>query len=306
MSKVVSDYLTNVLSPQLRKFEVPEQYLQYLCEVVEKQMISALQLWNDEEYKNVFMLLVSEEAPFYQPDASTETKSFVVLTLRNSPFESLQSEAFLKTGLKKELSSSQVIKLTSSAVQFFKDYNLGTLEDRPIDLKDNIYFNLSNKYPIAWNALKALANSKDNICAYPRYTKVDEKNFSNDLFKKIIPSESFTISIIDGYSENIEQGLAQQIKNALDQHSCFYTDCFKMASRNPEVLLSILEILLANSVPFVTANYYLTNGHVERRKNILKAAHSIAEMKKHLSNVNGISQTHRKVLNDLNEHINRK
>lgn len=305
MSKEVSQYVTDVLRPQLLSFGVDSQYIEEISHVVETQMLSALQSWNQEEFRKTLMLLVSEEAPFYQPDAPLEIKSFVVLTLRNSPFESLQSKAYAETGLKHELSDAQVIRLTGDAIRFFRDYRLETLADNAATVSiENIYSNLAENYPVAWNALKELANSLENTCSFPALTRIDAEEYSTKILCLATEKTSGIRSIKDGFDKNIEPTLAQQLKYVFNSNSYFFVDCFKMLSRNPELLFSVLEFLLINSIPFVSVNYYLSNGYAEKRRNILKAAHNNKEIKKHLSNMNGISQLHRNLLTSLHESLN--
>lgn len=294
MIKEVSHYLNNVLRPKLLSSGVNLQFTEETIAVIERQMVSALNVWQNEEFKNTLMLLVSEEAPFYQPDAPLEVKSFVVLTMRNSPFETVQSDAYAKTGLKTMIDDSSVIKFTSEAVNFFKSFDLSTLHDDSTE--ENLYINLSKEYAVAWNALQKLANSSERICTFPPLSRADADTFSAQ-FKCSSPQKpSFTTSVKDGFDCTVEPRLAEGLNIAVSPEGYFFSDCFKMVSRNHKLLLSVLEYLLVNNSTFVSTNYLITNGRAEKRKNIIKAAHSEKEMKKHLTNLNGISPEHRKLL----------
>lgn len=106
--------------PQLTGFGASGQFIEHVCWTVEKQMLSALYHWTDIPFRKALLLLASEEGTFYEPGGKTEVKCFVVLTLRNSPFETMQSESYQETGLSKSLSDAQIKVVTSAAIVYFK------------------------------------------------------------------------------------------------------------------------------------------------------------------------------------------
>lgn len=79
-----------------------------------------------------------------------------------------------------------------------------------------------------------------------------------------------------------------------------YFDSFKMLSRNPDKVMKFLEFILQRDKAFVTRNYYITNGYIEKRVPILQAAHSFREAERKIVNYNGILRLHRDVLEELN------
>lgn len=304
MNHQVTDYPDQILRPQLAAYGTNAAFTEELCSTVERQMSSALKHWKDVPFRNALMLLVSEEAPFYQPDAPLEVKSFVVLTLRNSPFESLQSKDFQKTGLRKKLTDSQVIKVTSAAVRYFKDADLSAID--PPDCAEDIYFSLSQRYPVAWNALYALANCPENTCSFPPARHKGDIDSLIGLHHAASDGSGSGYSVKDGYDADIESTLAEQLQAVLNARTIpFFSDSFKMISRNPELLMKVLEFLLANDLTYVSTNYLIENGHAEKRKNILKALHltskDVAPLIRHCTNTNGISPRHRKFLLDIRE-----
>lgn len=300
MNNKITDYFKNVLQPQLSDYGADITFINKLCDTVETQMYSALKHWNDIAFRNVLMLLVSEEAPFYRPDAPIEIKSFVVLTLRDSPFESLQSVNFKQTGLKKILTDSQVIKITSAAVDYFKDSDLLSFDESSCKPFDDIYFTLSQKYPVAWNALSALANSDKNSVTFTPIKGNYNINDIIDLKNKTSGEPTNGMSKKDGFDTTIEPALTTQLQEVLSLKIPFFSDCFKLISRNPDLVLQVLEFLFVNDLTFVSSNYLIRNGYAERRKNILKAVHltsnDFSPVIKHCSNTNGISAEHRQIL----------
>ncbi len=299
MCEEVTYYLNDVLKPKLKSCGADEEFINYTLTVIERQMYSALNHINDGEFFNTLSLIVSEEAPFYQPDAPTEVKSFVVLTVRNSPFESFQSKDYKKAGLTKPLSDSEVIKITSEAVKYFSRFDLKSLSVK--NCENDVYETLSLKYPTAWNALKNLACSPANICDFQPFTLPVNIKISAEKIKEL--NNNIDVKK-DGFDETVEPLLAERINYSVTNGVPFFVDSFKFLSRNPKLLLSVIEELLAKGTTFATCNYYLTNGHVERRKNVIKAAHNEKEFRKHLTNLNGISPSHRKILIGIREELN--
>ena len=53
--------------------------------------------------------------------------------------------------------------------------------------------------------------------------------------------------------------------------SIFVVESLKSATRNFEKLLDILEFLLTHDLKFASTNFYIENGHVERRIKPLRA-----------------------------------
>ena len=99
----VSHYLNHILTPRLRGYGVTEQFLLYTVSTVHTQMTSLLRHWNDREFRNTVLLLGMEEGSFYEPPAKIEVRCFVVVTIRNSPIEMLQSNSYAEAGLSQGL-----------------------------------------------------------------------------------------------------------------------------------------------------------------------------------------------------------
>ena len=99
----VSHYLNHILTPRLRGYGVTEQFLLYTVSTIHTQMTSLLRHWNDREFRNTVLLLGMEEGSFYEPPAKIEVRCFVVVTIRNSPIEMLQSNSYAEAGLSQGL-----------------------------------------------------------------------------------------------------------------------------------------------------------------------------------------------------------
>ncbi len=299
MNNMITGYFRDLLQPELATLGVNDEFIRHLLRVVYTQMSSALRHWNDVRFRNTLMLLVSEEAPFYQPEkASLAVRSFVVLTLRNSPFESLQSRTYAQTGLLTPLSVSQITHLTKNAVTYFDRFNFTDMQGTDGNGCSDIYLQLAQAYPVAWNALQELANCPKQSCDFEPMSnalRVDPV-FNSDRHSL---GTAYTLVRKDGYDETPDEGLIDQVQFCRKNGMALFSDCFKMISRNPMLVLRVLEYLLANRIPYVSTNYYIANGHAEKRKHILKAAHNQQEADKHLTDLRGISPMHREILTSV-------
>ena len=307
MIEAVSVYINDILLPQLSGYKVSPAFSEHLARSVETQMRSALQVWNDDAFRKTLLLTVWEEAIYYTPPVDEQTRAFVVLTLRNSPFETLQSVAFADTGLDRALSDRDIVKLTGDAVRFFSRYDLAHLADKD-DFKrnDNVYMRLAQAFPVAWNALSALADCDGTACSFPALSRDDAVMFC----AKIVHTDEQRCDPVtaakDGFSDTIEPELQQSLRFCGNNKSPFFVACFKMLSRNLRLVLSVIEYLLIQNASFVTVNCYITNGYAEKRKKFLRAAASARRKKDishHLSNMNGLSPTHRQILLSIRSNL---
>lgn len=303
MITVISDYFESVLTPQLRKLQVSEEFQSNIRSVVEKQMTSAIYNWQYDDVRRIFMLLTAEEAHFYYPAAPEEVKAFVVLTIRNSPIESLQSDVYSITGLSQKISERQLKEITSEAIQFFKNYQIEELYgDGELPARDDYYGQLLDKYIIATRALDQLASSDEQECSFSSYSRAD----ADDILHPFLLQEESIYhdghAVVDGYDQTVDQTLFKQLDGIARDKAVFFADCFKMISRNAEKLFAILEYLLAHDATLLTSNYLLMHTYVEKRVPILKAASSrntSAEIQMHLGDDTGLLPLHKKMLSNV-------
>ena len=75
-----------------------------------------------------------------------------------------------------------------------------------------------SKYPVAWNPLKALANSAENTCSFPVITRNDAEESSANILTLATEKISRIKSVKDGFGKTVEQLLAQQLKFVFDNH----------------------------------------------------------------------------------------
>ena len=306
VEKVTQD-LQDVLVPTLDHFRVPAAYTRQIIDTVELQMISFLRHWDDLAFRRTLLLLGSEEGPFYEPAGKVDVKCFVVVTLRNSPIETIQSDNYASAGMQSSLSSQNVKTITSGAIRFFNplDFSSMCLQAKKCSGCD-YYQEIVERHPVAWAALRALGTTSAKIIDYP---KVQYNNpFSIEACNEIqingedeSQKERLTKKVIfDGYSAMWDPQLLELLqKLSSSSGNIFVVESLKSATRNFEKLMDILEFLLTHDLKFVSTNFYMENGHVERRVKPLRAGHTSKETEKNLSQTAGLGYRHAAALNHL-------
>lgn len=307
MVEKVTQYLQDVLVPTLDHFRVPAAYTRQIIDTVELQMISFLRHWDDLAFRRTLLLLGSEEGPFYEPAGKVDVKCFVVVTLRNSPIETIQSDNYASAGMQSSLSSQNVKTITSGAIRFFNplDFSSMCLQAKKCSGCD-YYQEIVERHPVAWAALRALGTTSAKIIDYP---KVQYNNpFSIEACNEIqingedeSQKERLTKKVIfDGYSAMWDPQLLELLqKLSSSSRNIFVVESLKSATRNFEKLMDILEFLLTHDLKFVSTNFYMENGHVERRVKPLRAGHTSKETEKNLSQTAGLGYRHAAALNHL-------
>ena len=102
--------------------------------------------------------------------------------------------------------------------------------------------------------------------------------------------------VADGYSFSRDRELTANLRMCAKHQVPFAVDSFKACTRNIEKLLIIIEYLLQNGTEFVTSNYMIANGYLERRINLLKPGSDYIEMRRNWQQTAGLCPYHKKVL----------
>ena len=303
--EAIEQYLTSILQKQLEAYGVCDDFIKRIIGTVRSQIISCVFHWSDVKFRKALLLIGSEEGIQYEPYAGDDIRNFVVVTIRNSEIETIQSRNCTQAGLSDHLNSADVRDITSAAIEYFKGFNFIEIQTKVESPSPDIYADLAKKYSVAWGALTKLANSKTQIVDYgkearPFPVSIDALPYEQEtrtLLKDVLPS-GFNVSLVsDGISFSIDRHLKEMLAQCVNEGMPFVTPCFKFLTRNIEKLLLIMEYLLSNDVPFVTANYYLSNGHTERRLKLLKAGRSYADSMYDLRRIAGLGAKHSDVLN---------
>lgn len=298
---VVSIYLNRVLTPSLRRLGITPLGNKRILKSIHDQMISLLHHWNDLEFRNAILLPVMEEAEFYTPASKPETRQFVVATVRNSLLELAASDNFRQAGLPKKLTDRNIVQITGNAIVFFEDMDFKALGDLYGSVEvDDIYGEVASRYPVAFQALKQLGNSPQKTITYD---KCDEKTIDTEKLNMHYQLGSAApISLAE--DEVIDAGLIHGIGEVLAGNmDFFYADSFKMISRSFPKVMYVLEALLENNKPVVTGNYYISNGYLEQRKHLLKAAHTGKQAVDKIKELKSLGEKHREALLSMADNI---
>jgi len=297
--KAIEIYLDNTLAPQLRGFGVDSAFIDRIIGTVREQMTSCLYHWDDVRFRRALLVIGSEESHAYLPHASDDIRSFVVVTIRNSDFERIASDNCASAGLTQAISPADIKLVTSTAISYFSKQNFPAMA-REITKPDfDKYGDLAAKYPLAWRALRELAQMKSQSLEY------DEPATTAPVDIEIIPprgeitmmgSANRQYVVADGYSFSRDRELTASLQMSAKHHMPFAVDSFKACTRNIEKLLIIMEYLLQNGTEFVTSNYMIANGHIERRINLLKPGSDYNEMRRNWQHTAGLCPYHKRVL----------
>ena len=279
----IQEYLNDLLGNQLR--EMKYRYREQIVADIKNRMCSLLSKWDDEEYRRTILFVTDEEALFYEPYAAAEVKEFVVAALRNSMLEVAASVNCTQFKMQDPLSNEKIRQLTSDAIVYFRQCIFASLreEAQSMEFKD-VYGQAIKKYPLAWDVLKKTALMTGEILEFAgadqTVSEYEDQKLDCRKYDKVI---------CDGYSLEFDEYLEEALGNLISGHTeVFFVDSFKILSRNFEKVLHVLQIILENGRTFVTCNYYISNGYIEKRKEILRAAHSEKDVLKNLRNMRDV------------------
>jgi len=296
--KAIETYLNGTLSRQLHGFGVDSAFIDRIIDTVREQMTSCLYHWSDARFRRALLVIGSEESHAYRPHANDDIRSFVVVTIRNSDFETIASKHCAVAGLAEEISPTAIRMVTSTAIEYFSKQSFTAMirELTPPDFDK--YGGLAEKYPTAWRALWELANMKSQFIRYEPVASapIDISIIPPRGEVTIMGSAQLHYVVADGYSFSLERETIGELRRCAAHRAPFVVDSFKSLTRNIEKLLIILEYLLQNGAIFATSNYLLTNGYLERRAKLLKAGSTEAEMQRNWRQTAGLGPNHKYIL----------
>lgn len=289
----IQEYLSDLLNNQLR--DIKYRYREQIVDDIKNRMCSLLAGWQQEDFRRTVLFVTDEEALFYEPAASDDVRRFVVATIRNSMLEVAASVNCDRLKMQEPLSDEKIKGITSDAILYFMQCNFETLQSEIKNLKYvDVYEEAIHKYPLAWAVLKraAAATGEEEV-----FEKVHGVNLE-DL--GVFPENRYKKVICDGYTLEFDDYLREELGDVIaGRIEMFYVDCFKGLSRNFEKILHVLQIVLQSDKAFVTCNYYISNGRIEKRRKILRAFHSEKDVFDHLRNYKGLPVFFKNVLMEM-------
>ena len=212
----INNYLNEVLTFQLKDFGVSDVICCRVTDNINLQMLSLLEYWNDDNFRNTILNIGLEEGEFYQPKAKIDVKCFVVVTIRNSLLETLASDGYKSLSATQALSDYEVKLITSKAIEYFSEIDFKELsKSLNFDKIDNIYKKVKEKYPVAWNTMESLGNTKKKCL---RFSKVNA-DVDTELIhilnqQEDSPNAKLNSVVLSGYDENLDETLIKILKQA--------------------------------------------------------------------------------------------
>ena len=206
-----------------------------------------------------------------------------------------------RSGLEPGAGKKEVKEITSEAIRYFSKQDFAELcGQAKFRTERDLYLELAEEHPVAWASLQCLAGMRGKTADYPPVQVKAPYHLDgiDDCVEETAEPGKLVVGVYDGYSPEIESSLAELLKMlSADSDGVLIVDSFKSVTRNVTKLMGILEFLLTRNLPFVSTNYYLENGHVERRMKLLRAGHSPDEIKRNIANTANLAYRHKLILN---------
>ena len=290
----IQEYLCDLSNNQLR--EIKYRFREQIVNDIQNRMCSLLSRWDQEDFRRAVLFVTDEEALFYEPIAADDVRRFVVAAIRNSMLEVAASVNCNQFKMQEPISDEKIKSITADAIYYFKQCNFETLQNEAENLEyADVYGEAIQKYPLAWAVLKRAALADDTVDVFNKLQegkcKSGEEAFFESKCRKVI---------CDGYSLEFDDVLKEELSNVISGRTdIFYVDCFKGLSRNFEKILHVLQIILQSGKAFVTCNYYISDGRIEKRRRILRAFHSQKDMFDNVRNLKGLPPFFKSVFKEL-------
>ncbi len=112
------------------------------------------------------------------------------------------------------------------------------------------------------------------------------------------------ITVESGMNPSFSIELLNQLeKIAGEELPVFYSDSFKSLTRHTEKLLKVIEYVLRHNGVFITANFYISNEYVSKRKDLLRPMHTNEDFISNLKNLHGLNKPHFNLLKSLRNQL---
>lgn len=291
----IETYLGEHLAPTLSQLSVSEEFKNDVLENVRMQIYSFCSHWNDVGFRNALSVVGFEEGMFYEP--TSPLSPFVVVAIRNSLVETVQSEDYKRAGLTHQLRDNSVKVITKQAIEYFMNINMEEVCSRVfVKPSDDLYAIVAQKYPMAWAALVKIGNTTSNAF---NYTQAEVIHHPDTFVRFSADTDSRGSSkpiIADAYLADIDSELKATLHYVISGRGVFFVENFKSITRNIEKLLCVMEYVLYNHTIFVTCNYCIANDYIARRSPLLRPGHTVDDTKRNLENLTGLRKTHREII----------
>lgn len=267
---IVEKYLDEILEAQLKQYRLRYRFIKQIKEDIFDRICSLAIRYKSDDLYEILRFTVMEEALFYRPKAELETRVLTVAAIRNSKLEIAASVSCGEFKMLEPLPDEIVKSITQEAIGYFRQFSMEEIGEECRDKNFiDVFGQGAKKYPLATEILKRVALMPGTTATAPKSQIVENPSD----FERF--NQKSRVAICDGYTLSFDAQLTETLGLVLSgKVDYFYVDSFKMLSRNFEKILHVLEILLAHDKIFLTPNYYISSGYLEKRGTIIRAAHS--------------------------------
>ena len=113
-------------------------------------------------------------------------------------------------------------------------------------------------------------------------------------------TELISRNVQNGISDVIDPSLLSILSQIAEgKMAFFYVQSFKMLTRNFGKLMRIMEFVLTHDAPFVTNNYYIENGYIEKRAKPIRAPLAATHSMYNMISYPGAGKKHNAALDRL-------
>lgn len=304
-SNPIDHYLSSCLVPKLLELSVNDKIISIICTDIRNRLHAIIKQWPNLNVRRTLLVTGYEEAMFYEPPGELDTRALVVVAIRNSKIEDLASTKQAAQNLGASgpmISDDNIRELTQEAIKFFKQFDMQSISDQlSADFLDP-YKDFNKLYPVAWKALFYLGQWNKFAVEYKPIIKPPLKILRAPVATPT--TKNLSTDVQSGMDPTMSPKLLAMLQMISDgKLDVLYVDSFKMITRNPEKLFKIIEIVLRAKSKVVTTNFYISNGFVARRKELLRPAHSTRDVLRNLKDASGLVKSHRNVLNQLRKDL---
>jgi hypothetical protein len=180
--------------------------------------------------------------------------------------------------------------ITSEAVKYFDSADLDRLQ---IEARPDLLGDLPRRFPSAWHALSLLGDPSRSEIEYD-LPAAESAPMDLSAPRRQVEHHAVVASGIDPRLDDQLQRMLSLV--AAGELDLFLAPSFKGITRNPEMLLSIIDHVLRFGGTVLTPNYLLSPTYIARRDPLLRPIHYTSDLEAQIADSRGLSERHQAAL----------
>lgn len=237
---------------------------------------------------------VEDVVDFEPMDVSIRLKAATAVVVRNSLLEQAHACGPVNAG--------GIEAITTSGARALSEFLEIDRHQSSASSGENLFGSLSAKFPRAWAALSALSIAVSSGGGRVSCMKVDAPAPKWPEAREVVSARrsehNAEVVVRSGIEAVMDDQLLERLRAVTDSKDyVFFLPSLSRVSRNLDVLLYALELLLANGGQILTTNYLMRTNEVWVRRGRLLAA-SAERTTSGLDDLRGLSGAHRKVVQE--------